>query len=213
MAGARVVAEAAEVPAGELHRPPRGERGGRHLVHHALVTDFRIWLREGCAASAGLFGYEFIPGYEEVRDGPRRSRRIAVGLSGGRYLIPDGVFSLVRRDGRTALFTLEVDRGTEPLTGSHENAVARKLLRYREAFEAGADRAYSQLLARAFSGFRILCLVPGEQRQGAFLRLAEQAHMQPLVWVAPLEIVRSTGHLDDPVWRERRGGELLPLSL
>jgi hypothetical protein len=170
-------------------------------------------LREGCAASAGLFGYEFIPAYEEVREGPRRGRRIAFGLSGGRNLIPDGVFSLVRRDGRAALFTLEVDRGTEPLTGSHDNAVSRKLARYREAFEAGADRAYSQLFARTSSGFRILCLVPGAQRQGAFLRLAERAHLQPLVWVAPLEIVRSRGRLDALLWKERQGGELLPLSL
>lgn len=204
-AGARIVAAEAGMAPRDISAPVRPPRGRGYLAHHALLTDFRIWLREGCAAS-GEFGTAFIPAYEETRAEGRRRRRVAVTPPGEGVLVPDGVFCLERSDGRAALFCLELDRGTEPLTGRHPNAIERKLARYRAAYELRAEEQYGPLFGHAFTGFRILCLVPDEGRAAGFLKLAERLAMAPLVWVANSEVVQKTGSLDVLCWRNQSVG-------
>lgn len=180
-------------------RPPRSMA---FLWHHVLLTDFRIWLREGCRATGGTFGYEFVPAYEETRLNGRRARRVHLPVpEAPRDLVPDGVFALNHRNGKSALFCVEIDRGTEPITGTSPSAIQQKLAVYRTAFHARADAVYGSLFHREFTGFRILFLVPGEQRVTTILNLAERMDLAPLVWLGVHELVRQPGDLAARVWR------------
>ena len=182
------------------------------LKHHSVFSDFRIWLREACSASQGEFGYRFIPSYEEVRGQVKRQRRVALSVPGyRRLLIPDGVFSLDKGE-KHALFLLEVDRGTEPLTGKHFSSIERKFVMYRAAFDCHAEERYARMFQTEFNGFRVLCIVPNERRLRGFLRLAEKLHLAPLVWVATTALVQARGDLNRAVWAVTSDGPLHALT-
>ena len=198
--GARIVANEHRLKLEQVRPPIRSPNGTRYMAHHRGVTDFRIWLREGCATSQGQFSYEFLPSYDEIRVRGRRRRRISMDLPGRRVLIPDGVFLLSRAQGCSALFALELDRGTEPMSGSHPNAVSRKLARYRVAFDRRSESTYDRFFSLPFSGFRILCVVPGEPRRQAFLKAADRSDIAPLVWTTVSSSTSSAGDLDAAVW-------------
>ena len=201
--GAQIVAADKAVPVDSVKPPVRRPRGGDYLAHHRELTDFRIWLHEGCRASAGAFALDFIPAYEECRTDGRRHRRAGVEIpSVGRAIIPDAVFCLHRRDGRAALLMLEIDRGTEPLSGGHPNAISRKLDRYHHAFEAKAETSLAAMFGHEFKGFRILFVVPDAHRANAVLRLAERAELDPLIWVTTRDRVTISGDLGAPIWQD-----------
>src|SRR5262249_46157419 len=184
----------------------RWPASGGFLAHHERVVDFRIWLAEACAA--GGFSCEFLPS----RD-PRADRSLAIALNTtGRVLIPDGALTLTSPQGRRALFLLEVDRGTEPLRGPHESAIARKFAAYASAYDAGAEEQYREHFGEGWSGFRILCLVPSLARREAFLRLASEHDLAPLVWVALLELTSAPGDLFARSWALRLAGPLHALG-
>ena len=209
--GAEVVCRREDLQVERILPPTRRPRTMGFLAHHGLLSDFRIWLREGCHDSAGEFGYRFIPSYEEVRGG--RGRRVALSVPRHRrLLIPDGVFELERRDRRRALFLLEIDRGTEPLTGKHRSSIVGKFGMYRDAFESRAENRYAQLFDADFSGFRVLCIVPDETRQAGFLRLAAKMDLVPIVWVTTQDVLESRGDLDLACWSTTVDGELHALT-
>jgi hypothetical protein len=126
--------------------------------------------------------------------------------------VPDGVFVLETSDKRSSLFVLEIDRGTEPLTGSHPSAIERKLLLYRAGFESNSDAVYERLFGVEFSGFRVLCLVPDSRRADGFLKLANRCDLQPLVWVGLDEVVEDRGDLNKKWWRVAIGEPLRALT-
>ena len=197
--GATVIAQAEGLTKASILPPRRRPKTMGFLAHHALTTDFRIWLREGCVAG-GTFTYRLIPSYEEVRYGDTRRRRVALSVPGHRrLLIPDSVFSLESGDER-ALFMLEIDRGTEPLTGRHLSSIERKLEMYRSAFESKAEEHYAALFGHEFIGFRVLCVVPDQKRLVAFLRLAERLDLVPIVWVTQSSVLEAPGDLNLKCW-------------
>ena len=141
------------------------------------------------------------------------------------------------RGERRALFGLEVDRGTEPLTGRHASAIERKLVLYRElsrswdgmaetdasaierklvlyraAFEARAKGQYSQLFGQELGGFRVLFTVPNEKRRQGILRLAARLDLAPLVWVAADDLLQEPGDLDMACWATEPDGSLHRLT-
>lgn len=192
-AGARLVSEAQELPLAEVLPPTRMPRTLGFLAHHALVTDFRLWLAEACA-STPEFALRYLPG-----DTPRGTgQRAVLPLPGGRVL-PDGAFVL-SRGARHALFVLEADRGTEPFTGTHPSSLTRKLLAYREAYDTRAETHLADLLQARVRGFRILCLVPDEDRQRRLVGLAAQLDLAPLVWVTTHQVVQERGRLERACW-------------
>lgn len=198
--GAHHLAETQGLAPKDLLPPKRSPRTLRFLDHHALVTTIRIWLREGTAKRTDGFRYEFIPEYEEVRRKGKRHRRIALTVPGHRRtLIPDGAFTL-QRGGTTALFFLEADRGTEPLTGKHPGAIERKLTLYRDAFDTNAEAHYGRLFGAELRGFRILCTVPDADRQAGFLILAAHLELAPLVWVTTNDTFNTNGDLARACW-------------
>jgi len=211
--GARIVADDAGLARSAVHPPKRPPASGSYLAHHGLLTEFRIWLREGCIASGDEFGYGFVPAYEEVRERGRRRRRVAIEVSDQRrLLIPDGVFCLERQDGKAALFTVEIDRGTEPVRRRYGSSIEQKLTHYRLAFDHHAEKHYEDLFGWQFSGFRVLCLVPDERRAQAFINLAARVDLAPLVWTATHDLLQERGDLDAHVWRRLPDGPLLALT-
>ena len=210
--GARVVASDEGLPSRGVIPSSRAPRRMRFLDHHSMTVDFRIWLREGCEDSRGRFGYRFIPSYEEVREKGMRRRRVVFDIPRLKsHLVPDGVFVLETSDKRSSLFVLEIDRGTEPLTGSHPSAIERKLLLYRVGYESNSDAAYERLFGVKFSGFRVLCLVPDSHRADGFLKLARRCDLQPLVWVGLDQVVRERGDLSKKWWQTEEDGSLRSL--
>ena len=194
-------------PAKDLMPPKRTPRGLRFLDHHSGVIDFRVWLRLGVRATAGEFRCRFVPEYEELAgDG----NRISIGLSTGAVVRPDGAVCLERRDGRAALLILELDRGTEPLSGRPENSITSKLRRYRLLFDSSADRHYWQLFSRQFRAFRCLFVVTDATRAEGVRRCAEAARLDPLIWIAVATEVSRSLDLNDPIW-ETGSGRRLPL--
>ena len=206
--GAKVLGTQTRVDAQDLMPPRRRPRTTGFLTHHEQLTDLRIWLREGCRASDGRFGYRFIPSYEEVRVAGRRRRRIALPVASRerRFLVPDGAFTLERNDARRALFLLEIDRGTEPLSGRHRSSIQGKFELYRAAFDSHGEKHYEALFDRALKGFRLLCVVPDEKRRDGFLRFAERLDMRPLVWVATNDVMAQAGDLDSKCWHTTLDG-------
>ena len=198
--GARVVAEDAGLRVEEVLPPSRRPRSQGHLAHHSLLTDVRLWLREGCQASGGEFGYEFIPSYEEVRVKGRRQRRVAIVLNGAQTVVPDGALLLTRRSGKSALFLLEVDRGTEPLTGRHKATIEKKLGAYASAFDAYAEEHYRDVFQHDFSGFRVLFTLPDGRRLDKVLGLAHRLDFAPLVWATTNQRFQERGDLDSACW-------------
>jgi hypothetical protein len=197
--GAREVSATTGLPLAVVLPPTRQPRTGGFLAHHTQTTDFRIWLHEACTPTSG-FSYSYLPSYDETTVNGRRSRRAALPLPGSPgSLVPDGVFTLTHRD-RSALFLLELDRGTEPLTGRHPNAIERKLQAYRTAYDTHAEDHLASLFHASLTGFRILCLVPDPARQARFLELAHRLDLAPLVWVTTTNLTQERGRLDTKAW-------------
>jgi hypothetical protein len=192
--GARRVSEAEELPLTVVLPPTHTPRTLGFLAHHALTTDFRLWLREACASTQG-FAHRYLPADMSRGAG----HRAALPLPGGRVVLPDGAFVLTRGD-RCALFVLEADRGTEPLTGTHPSSLTRKLLAYRDAYDARAEAHLARLLHATVSGFRILLLVPDHERQQRLVALAARLDLTPLVWVATHDVLQERGKLEAACW-------------
>lgn len=211
--GVKLLAAETGLAPEEIRPPIRPPHGVGYLAHHRLLTDFRIWLREGCAGTAGGFGYQFVPSYEEIRVSGRRQRRVSLEVAGRkRRLVPDGAFALVRSaDAKAALFLLEIDRGTEPLSGVHPSSIERKLGLYLDAFEQEAERAYGELLGRSFNGFRVLFLVPDRKRASGVVGVAQRMDLLPIVWVAGADMVQRSGDLTAEVWLDGPEGSLRSL--
>ncbi len=194
--GARRVAAAEGVQPSQLIVPIHSATAPAYLAHHEVLTDTRIWIREACDAR-GL-ACRFVPAYEELRQDGRHRRRVALQVGAGQF-IPDGVFTIDRPNGKSALFLLEIDQGTEPLHRAAGSSVEGKLLLFRAAFDEGLT-AYARLFDRSFRGARLLWIVPDERRQRAILDLAVREDLSPLVWITTQEHMDRPGSLCDPAW-------------
>ena len=194
--GARHVAAAEGLATKDLLVPFHVPRAPGYLAHHEALTDARIWIREACEAQG--FAYRFVPAYEEVRQNGHQRRRVALQVGAAQF-IPDGVFTIDHSNGSSALFVLEIDRGTEPLHRAAGSSVHGKLVLFREAFDEGLT-AYAELFDHAFKGARLLWVVPDEKRRGAVLDLATSGDLSTLVWVIVSEEMARRGSLSAPVW-------------
>jgi len=211
--GAKQLAADLGVPARSLLPPHDPPSSLTHLRHHRLLSDFRIWVREGCESSRGRFQHALIPSTRRTRGAGRRrpAIEIPIGYIHGR-LIPDAALSIAVVGGPAALLFVEVDCGTEPMTGSHRSSIARKMAAYLAVFEQRADDRFGDLFRATFVGFRVLCLVPDEKRRAKFLDQAVHSDLTPLAWVALHDSFETPGDLDLPIWRNHPDGPLLALT-
>jgi hypothetical protein len=119
-------------------------------------------------------------------------------------LIPDGVFALTHtKIGKTLLFFLEVDMGTQPLISNRaqNRDVRSKLTRYQALLGDGGYRRYEALLGVGgpFKGFRVLFVAEGPSRLAALCRLIRDTPPSHFVWATDAARVRSRG-IWAPIW-------------
>lgn len=179
------------------------------LKHFLAINDFRIALAKACESSPiKLLG--FIPDYcgerserggvvkhirDEVRDFQNRNETIPH--------TPDGVFAL-EKEGKAALFFLEVDRGTEVV--SDPNRGVLKCLRFylNYLLTGGYQRYAEEFRVPTFNGFRALIVTSSEQRlqnmREAVKELAFPGKAKRFVWLTT-EGKISSEEVFGPIWQ------------
>jgi hypothetical protein len=205
-AGARQVSAHIGMRLSDTLPPTRAPRTLGFLAHHALTIDVRLWLREACASAPG-FAHRVLSSFAPRGEG----RRAVLPLPDGRVVLPDSAV-LLTKGSRHALFALEVDRSTEPLTGTHPSSLARKLIAYREAYDTRAEAHFAALFHARVTGFRVLCVVPDDARQRRLVELAARLDLTPLVWVTTHARMQERGRLDAPIWAVTEPNDLHALS-
>lgn len=121
-------------------RPKSQEHNYPFLEHALLITDFRIALQKACPlANVGLAGWL---DEKELRKEGMTDQVTLLGPNDEKLktaVIPDAAF-LLDRDGKKALFFVEIDRGTVTIQPSvwERKGWSKKLLAYQEYMKTEA---------------------------------------------------------------------------
>jgi hypothetical protein len=122
------------------------------------------------------------------------------------FLIPDAIFRIRDSEqGKSVLFFLEVDMGTETLASPKRGAkdIRQKVLNYQGLFRSGKYRILDGLWGSSFQGFRLLFLANSPERMAFLCRLVQEMPPCDFIWVTDQERMFSSG-LADAIWA--RGG-------
>ncbi|WP_309400005.1 replication-relaxation family protein [Cerasicoccus maritimus] len=112
-------------------------------------------------------------------------------------LWPDGIVILTH-EGKSLLFFLEIDMGTESLAVLEE-----KLVAYRDSFLAGSYKQFGE----SCRGFRVLLVCQEWKRLRGVARVCQKMAPLPFVWLTEYKSLAQAG-AGAAVWS--RGGELKP---
>lgn len=164
----------------EVSMEQAAAQGVGSLPHLLLTNDFRVqlirmqrsipavttrfWspLSPFLARSAG--GWPFI--HERTPANPTTGPAVD--------LTPDGVVAVAHAEaGKTLLFFLEVDMGTESLVSQSGRGrdLCQKILNYDALYRSQAGRRYEPLVGTPLRGFRLLILTDSAHRRAAICRL------------------------------------------
>lgn len=100
--------------------------------------------------------------------------------------VPDGVISVLHRQlGKTLLFFLEVDMGSQPGTSGRapERDIRRKILNYQSYFGTGRYHRYERLLGCKIRGFRVLFVTASLNRCRFLCRLLRAIPPADFIWL------------------------------
>lgn len=181
-------------------------QGVGSVPHLLLTNDFRIQLVQMerlVPAVTTRFLSPLSPFLTRSADNqPFVHERIQVDQATGRCLefTPDGVAAITHSEaGKTLLFFLEVDMGTETLVSRRPGGqdVHQKILNYQTLYRSQACRRYQQLVGAQLRGFRLLILANSESRSAAICRLIRDTGSPEFVLVAQHHRMESSG-----VWAE-----------
>jgi hypothetical protein len=188
------------------------------LKHFMAINDFRITLAHACRAQQSIELLGFIPEYEGETSSKGVVRKyirdvVADSTSNGKTIThtPDGVFALAK-DGRAALFFLEVDRGTEVVSDAEKGflktirfylnyLLGNGYQRYKSDFKVGDD----------FRAFRVLVVGPTKRRlenirtAGASFAFPVE-HAKRFMWLLHEEAV-SESTIFSPIWTSVAPGD------
>jgi hypothetical protein len=123
-------------------------------------------------------------------------------------VIPDGAFAISEANhGKTLLFFLEVDMGTETLSSKNPETkdIRKKTLSYQQIF---IDSRYKELespLGGVFKGFRILFVVPSQTRLVQLCRLVAAMPNTGFIWLTDLDSLSQRG-VSSAIWV--KGGDV-----
>ena len=208
--GANLVADQLEVTVDQLlwSKNTHAPKDYYFMQHFLAVNQFRIELTQACQNSAiELLG--FIPEYFGTK---HASGRVAKYIKDFVFDVqnrqekithtPDAVFAL-QKDGKPALFFLEIDRGTEVLSNPAKGFL--KMIRFYHGY-ATTDkfRSYEQEFdCGRFKAFRLLIVTMSEQRLGN-MRQASSNGVQAekilrFFWLTTFDRV-SADTLLTPIW-------------
>lgn len=164
------------------------------VLHHLKIAEFVLCVQAACDAY-GRYSLQFVIENEHVAL-QQRSCLPLIGVGKGGF-VPDAllVLSASTKDGvRKSLAFVEVDMGSMPL-----GALAAKLRAY---LDFGAARGFAALRSEfgfAFSGFRLLLVVPSELRLRHVAQLCEEQETKGVVWLSTVDNVAPDSVLG-PVW-------------
>lgn len=121
---------------------------------------------------------------------------------------PDAVFYI--RDeltGRTPLFFLEVDAGTETMVSPNIDVrdIRQKILNYGMYFDTLGYKKYESFWNAQFIGFRLLFVANSAARLSALCKLVVEMPPSDFIWLTELNSIFSEG-LGAAIWA--RGGHL-----
>jgi hypothetical protein len=124
------------------------------------------------------------------------------------FLIPDAVcLATEQTAGKTLLFFIEVDTGSEPLsTGSPDAAaIDKKIMAYQECFRNHSYKQFEALAQSQLNGFRTLFVTPDIARSDSVCRTVRSTRPSDFVWVADLQALEEQS-IGAAIWR--RGGRV-----
>ena len=178
------------------------------MRHFLAINDFRITLRQACEAS-GVRLLGFIPDYygDKVKSGAAAKyiRDVVCDMAHDREEVshtPDGVFAL-ERNGRPALFFLEIDRGTE-VVSNPDKGVLKSIRFYASYLLDGKYQRYARDFGvPEFRGFRALCITSTEQRaqriREASSKITSSDKARRFVWLTTFDAL-TIENIFDPIW-------------
>lgn len=185
------------------------------MRHFIAINDFRIALRQACErSSVKLLG--FIPDYygEKTDKGGivKYIRDVTCDISHARESVshtPDGVFAL-EKDGKTALFFLEIDRGTETITAA-EKGVLKSVRFYLNYLIDGKYQRYgADFGIESFRGFRTLYVTTSDARvtniRQAVSTVDVPEKAKRFLWLSTLEKINANT-LFGPIWKSANEGD------
>ena len=209
--GAEHVAAYHGVAVGDLLWRADSKKPSDHyfMRHFVACNDFRIALTQATTnGEVKLRG--FIPEYYGTKHLSGRVTKyikdVAFDISDSREQIghtPDAVFCL-EKNGKSALFFLEIDRGTETLSNPTKGFL--KMIRFYLAYlKSGGFKGYAEDFgAELPSIFRTLIVTNSpvriENMQKACLTLPESVHKGlRFLWCSTFDAV-DTGSMYEPIW-------------
>jgi hypothetical protein len=126
----------------------------------------------------------------------------------GICLKPDAAFSICdASQGKTVLFFLEVDRGTETLASLKRGPgdIRQKILNYGMCFDAGDYKKYESLWDCKLKGFRLLFITDNVARLSALCTLVQEMPPSDYIWLTTADRMFTDG-ISAEIWV--RGGRL-----
>ena len=128
---------------------------------------------------------------------------------------PDGIFSIWHRGiGKSLLFFLEIDMGTESMAslGRNSNDVRQKISNYQALFRTGHYKRYEEIFKLKYNGFRLLFLVNSSSRLVSLCRLAQEMPPSNFIWLTDQERMFTNGVSAD-IWVQGGRYEEPPRSI
>lgn len=209
--GAECLIEEGHLPRGVTPEQVSGRNMGRILEHQLLLNRARIHLEFLPSAIPDLT-VQIIPSTSPLwmaKDG--RSHIVGETVHDSdnqeQSFRPDAVFSITsKQKGRSLLFFLEVDMGTEVLrlVEGKTNTVQHKVRCYQLLFAQDAYRRYERILGTKFEGFRLLFLAATQSRFGGVCSAVMEIPLTDFVWVTDQGRMIEHG-LASAIWA--RGGD------
>jgi hypothetical protein len=129
------------------------------------------------------------------------------GIRGVKFT-PDAVFSTSDSvEGKTCLFFLEVDRGTETMASPRRDLsdIRQKIINYQWYFQSKSYKRYEEVFKCELRGFRLLFLTSTYGRLVALCKLTQEIFPTNFVWLTECSRVFADG-VSAEIWA--KGGDL-----
>ena len=146
----------------DWHRHTKQPKDYYFLKHFMAINDFRILITEACGTSAmKLPG--FIPEYVGERSKDGNVKKYIRDRIGDHSHTPDAVFAL-EKDGKPALFFLEIDRGGE-VVNDPEKGFLKSIVFYLNYWvDTKWQRYQKDFGVKEFKVFRVLYITTSKSR-------------------------------------------------
>jgi hypothetical protein len=161
--GAEIISVQLQVSLEDLswNRLTRQPKDYYFLRHFLAINDFLILLTQACQKSSiALLG--FIPEYQGEQTKERYVKKAIRDNVNMLSHTPDGVFAL-EKNGKPALFFLEIDRGTE-IVSNPQIGLLKAVVFYLHYWKSQNWWQYKSLLNGDFQTFRTLIVTTTKQR-------------------------------------------------